>query len=123
MLTHYFTEVKLGALYNPRTLYDYGGPLFVHHFAKLKQRNIVDISGSLVPPWLEYDKLRTGTVVLMRVTLHTYDVPLGPYKTKKVSPWNHPSRTSLKDFQIYQIYADRVKILAPSQEAIEIRAP
>ena len=64
----------------------------MHHLAKLKQQNIVDISGSLVPPWLEYDKLRTGTVVLMRVTLHTYDVQLGPYKTKKVSPLT-PSMT------------------------------
>jgi hypothetical protein len=67
-------------------LYDYGGPLFVHNLAKLKQRNIVNVSGSLVPPWLEYDKLCMGTVVLMRVTLHTYNVQLGPYKTKKVFP-------------------------------------
>jgi hypothetical protein len=38
----------------------------------------------IVPPWLESDKLLTGTVVLMCVSLHTYEVPVNSYKTCKV---------------------------------------
>ncbi len=59
-------------------LYDYGGPIFVHKHAKLTQRHITDTSGSLVPPWKEYEKLRTGTVVLIKVALRVYcAVPAG----------------------------------------------
>ena len=82
---HPFLEVALGALYDPRLLYDYGGPLFAHKLAKLKQCNIVAKDGSLVPPWSKYDHLRTGTVVLMHISLHTYDIPISSYKTRKVS--------------------------------------
>ena len=81
---HPILEITLGALYDPRLLYDYGGPLFAHKLAKLKQRNIVAKDGLLVPPWSEYEHLRTGTVVLMRVNLHTYNIPISSYKTRKV---------------------------------------
>ncbi|KAF8344843.1 hypothetical protein F5887DRAFT_917856 [Amanita rubescens] len=99
------SEVKIGALYDPRLLDDYGGPLFNHHQAKLVQRHIVDEDGNLTAPWLEYDKLRTGTVVLMRISLRTYSVP-NNYTQKK----------------FYQIYADRVKVLMRSDEPIEHRS-
>ncbi|KAF8349183.1 hypothetical protein F5887DRAFT_1070524 [Amanita rubescens] len=42
------SEIKLGAHYDPRLLSDY--------------------DGILTPPWLEYDKLRNGTVVLTRIS-------------------------------------------------------
>jgi len=58
----------MNALYDPRVLYDYGGPIFDHKNVKLVQRHITDTSGTLIPPWLEYEKLRTGTVVLIRLS-------------------------------------------------------
>ena len=77
------SEIKLGALYDPRLLPDYGGPLYNHMSAKLVQRNIVDLAtGSLVAPWDEYDKLCTGTVIIMKVLLHTYTMSLNG-NTKK----------------------------------------
>lgn len=77
------TDIKVGAFYDPRLLSDFGGPLFKLKLAKLKQRSLVDINDKLIAPWEEYDKLRTGTVVLMRVTLHTYTITEGN-KDKKV---------------------------------------
>ena len=60
-------DIKLKALYDPGLLYDYGGPVFDHRLARLRQRNIV-------PPWDEYSELWPGTVVLMKITLHTYSM-------------------------------------------------
>ena len=60
-------DIKLKALYDPRLLYDYGGSVFDHRLARLRQRNIV-------PPWDEYSELWPGTVVLMKITLHTYSM-------------------------------------------------
>ena len=77
------SDIKPGAYYDPRLLADYGGPLFNHNQAKLVQRNIIDEDGNLTAPWLEYDKLCTGTVVLMRISLHTYSIPQS-YTQKKV---------------------------------------
>ncbi|KAF8328309.1 hypothetical protein F5887DRAFT_1288229 [Amanita rubescens] len=91
--------------YDPRFLSDYGGALFNHTLAKLVQRYIVDEEGKLTPPWLEYDKLRTGTVVLMRISLCTYSITAS-YSQKK----------------FYQIYADRIKVLMPSYEPIDTRS-
>ena len=77
------SEIKLGALYDPWLLPDYRGPLYNHMSAKLVQRNIVDLAtGSLVAPWDEYDKLCTGTVIIMKVLLHTYTMSLNG-NTKK----------------------------------------
>ncbi|KAF8336662.1 hypothetical protein F5887DRAFT_1161333 [Amanita rubescens] len=69
---------------NQNLLSDYGGPLFNLHQAKLVQRNIVDVEGKLTAPWHEYDKLRAGSVVLMRISLRTY-MPTDSYPPKKVS--------------------------------------
>ena len=76
---HILLDVQLGAYYEPRLLHDYGGTIFNHSAAKLLQRNITDTNGSLIPPWDEYDKLRTGTVVLMKVT---FTVPVGNTRRK-----------------------------------------
>jgi hypothetical protein len=51
--------------------------------AKMKQRLLEDMNNNLIAPWEEYDKIRTGTVVLVQVTLHTYTIPNGT-KDKKV---------------------------------------
>ncbi len=57
--------------------------LFNHNLAKMVQRHIIDQQGELTPPWEEHDKLRTGTVVLMRISLRTYSINQ-TYSQKKV---------------------------------------
>jgi len=69
---HLFTlficiDIELGALYDPRLPYDYGGSIFYCNHAKLVRCSTTDTAGSLIPPWSEYDNLRTGTVVFIRV--------------------------------------------------------
>lgn len=78
------TDIKINALYDPRLLYDYGGPVFDHRLSKLKQRNIVDQTNTLVPPWDEYSELRPGTVVLMKISLHTYTITNDNGRLRKV---------------------------------------
>ncbi|KAF8689687.1 hypothetical protein AX14_003212 [Amanita brunnescens Koide BX004] len=77
----------MGVLYDPPPLLlGYGGPLFKHVSAKLVQQNIMDISiNSLIAPWEEYKELHTRTVVLMKVSLHTYMITYND-KFKKVCP-------------------------------------
>ncbi|KAI0273296.1 hypothetical protein BGY98DRAFT_998292 [Russula aff. rugulosa BPL654] len=65
------TDIKINALYDPRLLYDYGGSVFDHTQAKLVQC-------ALIPPLDEYDNLRTGTVVLIRVSLKIYCIETLP---------------------------------------------
>jgi hypothetical protein len=84
-LIHSTADIKQNALYDPRLLSDYGGTVFDHTHAKLVQRHITDCTGALIPPWAEYDNLRTGTVVLIRVSLKIYCIQNGS-KTRKVSP-------------------------------------
>lgn len=67
-------DVSVGSFYDPRLLPDFGGPLFRLVHAKLLQRNVVDAHGELVPPWETYDKLRPGTLVLIKAQLMTYEI-------------------------------------------------
>lgn len=70
-----------------------------------------------------YDELRTGTFVFMRVSLHTYDIP--SHRTKRERYVPSPLTLSLISSRAhnlaYQIYADRAKILLPSEELIDLR--
>ena len=43
-----------------------------HRLTKLKQRNIVGADDVLIPPRAEYSALWPGTVVLMKISLHTF---------------------------------------------------
>ena len=70
-------KIKLGALYDPRLIPDYGGPCFDHHHAQLKQLNIKDVDGKLVPPWKLYELLKPGTLIIANVTLHCFVFPEG----------------------------------------------
>ncbi|KAI0287011.1 hypothetical protein BGY98DRAFT_1092587 [Russula aff. rugulosa BPL654] len=72
------TDIKINALYDPRLLYDYGGSVFDHTQAKLVQCHFTDCTGALIPPLDEYDNLRTGTVVLIRVSLKIYCIETLP---------------------------------------------
>jgi hypothetical protein len=122
-LAHQTADVKLNALYDPRLLSDYGGTVFHHFRAKLVQRNITDCRGTLIAPWAEYDNLRTGTVVLVRVSLKIYNIQ-NASKTRKVSSqyFIHFSISAHSVRQLYQLYADRISIALPSDEAVDVRA-
>lgn len=68
------TEVTVGGLYDARLLPDYGGPMFEHTHSKLVQKDITDVDGELIPMWETYNKLRTGTLVLMKGRLNVYQM-------------------------------------------------
>ena len=50
-------------------LSDHTGPLFQHVKAKLVQRDLRDLNNKLIPPWEQCDKLRPGTLVLVKAGL------------------------------------------------------
>ncbi|KAF8328291.1 hypothetical protein F5887DRAFT_1188501 [Amanita rubescens] len=68
-------ELSVSSYYVPHLLPDLGGPVFRLVNAKLMQREVVDSDDNLVPPWEMYDKLRPGTLVLMKVQLLAFDLP------------------------------------------------
>ncbi|KAG2003490.1 hypothetical protein CC2G_004091 [Coprinopsis cinerea AmutBmut pab1-1] len=96
-------EIRVGALYDPSLLPDYGGPRFALTAARLNQPDVRDVAGDIVPPWLFWDKLRPGTVVLINATLHCY-----------VMPAASSGRNSRRDRKFYQINAKSVKVIAES---------
>ena len=99
-----FPEIAIGAFYDPRLLPDYGGTLFRLVHAKLVQRNVVDDTEALIPPWEAYDKLRPGTLVLMKVQLLTFN-------------FEDQQRNGTR--KIYQFLIERLRVLAPSTEDME----
>lgn len=59
--------------YEPAVLPDYGGELFQHVNAKLRQLDIRNVENNLIPPQDWYSELRRGTLVMIRATLHTFN--------------------------------------------------
>ncbi|KAJ6584272.1 hypothetical protein B0H10DRAFT_1832881, partial [Mycena sp. CBHHK59/15] len=101
------SEIKIGAFYDPHLLSDYGGPFFAHVQNKLLQLDVRDAlkSNKLIPPWDFYDRLKPGTLVLARVSLHIFNMESGERKRK-----------------VYQINAHSVKVLADSDAEVAFRA-
>ena len=64
-------EFSVGSFYDPHLLSDFEGPIFRLLNAKLMQREVIDCDDKLVPPWEMDDKLRPGTLDLMKVQLLT----------------------------------------------------
>ena len=91
--------------------------------AKLLQRNIIDSDGELIGPWQTYDKLRAGTLVLMKVQLLTFEIADQRTEgSKKVGNEVHQLSTPISQLsQIYQFLTERLHVLAPSDDAIEPR--
>ncbi|KAF8349442.1 hypothetical protein F5887DRAFT_1156523 [Amanita rubescens] len=94
-----------GAYYDPHLLPDFGGPAFRLVNAKLLQREIVDAEGNLIPPWEMYDKLRPGTLVLMKVQLLTFELP-------------DRQKSGLR--KTYQFLIDRIRVVAHSEGEMEM---
>jgi len=115
-------DIKMGALYNPLLLSDYGGPCFQHQKALLKQLDVRNTIGNLIPPWGLYDALRPGTLILATVTLHCYVFNDTDRGRKASSFYDIPlSQASSYLSQAYQITAHKIRILDRSDEEIETR--
>ena len=67
-------EYKVGQLYEPTELPDFGSKLFQNQGSKLVQHEVLNIDHQLIPPWKQYEALRTGTLVMATVTLHCFSM-------------------------------------------------
>ncbi|KAJ7130125.1 hypothetical protein C8R43DRAFT_896332 [Mycena crocata] len=109
-------EIRLGALYDPRLLSDYGGAYFNQTKARLVQLDVRDGTengkNALVPPFNFYDRLRPGTLVLISASLHIF--------VMNDTDANGVPRPRKR--KIYQINAHSIKILADSDAPIEGRS-
>ncbi|KAF8351781.1 hypothetical protein F5887DRAFT_1068195 [Amanita rubescens] len=100
------SDVTIGELYDPRLLPDYGGPMFRHTHAKLVQKDMTDEDGNLIPAWQTYDKLRAGTLVLMKGQITMYQM-------------EDKQKDGIKKF--YHFNMHRTYVLARSDEPMEVK--
>ncbi|KAJ7436015.1 hypothetical protein B0H11DRAFT_1755436 [Mycena galericulata] len=98
----------IGAHYEPALLPDFGGDYFNLVKAKLVQHDIRDVNNNLIPPWDLYDALKPGTLVLVLVTLHCFNMVDDGGKERK-------------ERKIYQMNAHSIRVLAESDEYVEPR--
>lgn len=66
-------KINTNNFYEPMELPDYGGDLFQHEKAKLRQLDIRNVDNDLIPPKDWYSELRRGTLVMVRATLHAFN--------------------------------------------------
>ncbi|KIK33907.1 hypothetical protein CY34DRAFT_98831 [Suillus luteus UH-Slu-Lm8-n1] len=74
------TAVTTNTFYEPTVLPDYGGELYRHVNAKLRQLDIRDANNELIAPQDWYSSLRRGTLVMIRATMHAFN-----WKERRVS--------------------------------------
>ncbi|KAJ3897804.1 hypothetical protein F5879DRAFT_995513 [Lentinula edodes] len=65
-------EIYLGAEYDYRLMPDFGGPVFALDKAKLVQPNWRNIKNEFITPWMNYDQLRPGVLVVANVGIRVY---------------------------------------------------
>ncbi|KAH7931401.1 hypothetical protein BV22DRAFT_1053387 [Leucogyrophana mollusca] len=87
-------------LYNPSILPDYGGELFRHEKAMLRQLDMRDTDNNLVPPKDWYNTFTPGCLIMARVTLHAF---------------------SWESRRVYQLNAHSIRLLDKSIEPVEER--
>ncbi|KAJ8518863.1 hypothetical protein ONZ45_g4092 [Pleurotus djamor] len=97
-----WSDVREGAVYDPVCLSDYGGPYFQLQKNKVAQQSFYDINNKLIPPWETYEKLRTGTLVVVNVALSCYI-----------------SQREKRKF--YTIKLQKLRVLAESDEQVHMR--
>ncbi|KAG1851154.1 hypothetical protein F4604DRAFT_1592499 [Suillus subluteus] len=90
--------VMTNTFYEPTILPDYGGELYQHVNAKLRQLDIRDVKSKLIAPQDWYSSLRCGTLVMVRATLHAFN-------------W--------KERRVYQLNAHTIHVMDPSKLEIE----
>lgn len=59
--------------YSPTILSDYDGEVFQHENASLRQLDFRNVNNELIHPDRWYPKLRRGTLVMARATLHAFN--------------------------------------------------
>ncbi|KAG6849602.1 hypothetical protein H0H93_007054 [Arthromyces matolae] len=94
------TEIRLGAFYDPRLNEDYRGPLFRLKMDRLVQQDVRAEDGELVAPWLLYQALKPGVLILADCSLHVFLIKDKAFTRK-----------------IYQINAHNIRILDGSDSA------
>ena len=114
------TDITVGGLYDPRLLPDYGGSMFHHVHAKLVQKDITDIDGELIPMWETYDKLRTGTLVLMKGQFTMYQMEDKQRDGYKKVSFARETCSNAHCDQFYQFNVHRTYVLARSEEPFEV---
>ncbi|KAG2135277.1 hypothetical protein DEU56DRAFT_737960 [Suillus clintonianus] len=92
------TAISINTFHDPTTLPDYGGDLFQHVNAKLRQLDIRNVDNELIAPQDWYSSLRRGTLVMIRATLHAFN-------------W--------KERRVYQLNAHTIRVMDPSKLEIE----
>ena len=113
--------MSVGAFYDPRLLYDYGGPLYRHKHAKLVQRDVQDMDSALIAPWDAYSALLPGTLVLMKVKFYCLrPEDLGSNRKVCVFVFDDVYKLIML-VQLCQIYALSIKVLADSDSEVEPR--
>ncbi|GBE78554.1 hypothetical protein SCP_0114430 [Sparassis crispa] len=95
--------VSRGALYEPTLQLDYIGDYFNLVNAKLVQPEFRDANDNYIAPWKLHDALRPGTIVAVNASLHC---------------WIFQKKSRVR--KIYQIHADSLHVLAPSDDCVEI---
>lgn len=78
-------EVQVGGFYDPALLPDYRPELFNLDKDRLVQHNIIDENEQLVPCHSLYDRLRPGTLVICKASLHGWNIGSRDGKFKRVS--------------------------------------
>ncbi|KAJ3811363.1 hypothetical protein F5876DRAFT_64864, partial [Lentinula aff. lateritia] len=65
-------EVYLGAEYDHRLMPNFGGPVFALDKAKLIQPNWRNLKNQFIMPWMNYDSLRPGVLVVANIGIRVY---------------------------------------------------
>ncbi|KAJ7597833.1 hypothetical protein C8J56DRAFT_1042002 [Mycena floridula] len=98
-------KLKEDGVYAPKLQPDYGGNIFAHQSALLRQLPVFHADDSLVAPWRLYGELRPGTLVIAHATLHCFKYAGGGGDKRR---------------KIFQLNAHTVKILSPSVESVVV---
>ena len=80
-------EVKLGGYYSLELLPNYLPHKFHLKHDKLVQHNIVDTNGELIPFWNNSVQLCEGTLLLLLIMLHTWNIPGTGHEGYKNFKW------------------------------------
>lgn len=62
----------MGAEYDHRLMPDFGGPVFTLDKAKLVQPNWQNVKNDFITPWMNYDQLRPGVLVVANIGIRVY---------------------------------------------------
>ncbi|KAG2352855.1 hypothetical protein BDR07DRAFT_1497493 [Suillus spraguei] len=103
MKTEDVQVLNTDTMHPPTLLPDYGGLIFHHHQASLRQLDICDNADNLITPDKWYSKLHQGTLVLFAATMHGYVQKDTGQKAKKT----------------WQLVAKSIKVIDHSNESIE----